>query len=117
MGMFFAPGLAVAQQPFSPEALSASNLTAAQRGQIEAFVNEVVAGLGSGDAVQIMTARRVAQRELARPEVRVPFRLDFASVATPKLAELAKNPNDLAAINAIYILGDMATGESSVALL
>lgn len=115
--MLFTHGVAGAQEPFPQETLSASNLSDAQRGQIEAFMDEVVAGLKSGEAVQIMNARRAAQRELTRPQVRVPFRLDFAAIAAPMLVPLTKDPNDLAAINAVYVLGDIAAGRAAVALL
>lgn len=117
MAIVLAQSVAGAQEPFPAETLSASTLTAEQHQQIEAFLDEVVAGLASGEAVEIMSARRAAQRELTSAAVRVPFRLEFATIAAPKLAPLTKSDNDLVAINAIYVLGDVAAGQTAVTLL
>lgn len=103
---------AIGQTTLDSGAISANPLSAAQADNVSAFVKERVADLRSGDPERVRRARNDLTQPMLEAQASVSLRQTFAQALTgEKLADLAKDKNEVVAINALRIAGEVATPE------
>ncbi|HYE01675.1 MAG TPA: hypothetical protein VD963_00425 [Phycisphaerales bacterium] len=110
-----APAAALAQRDLPPEIVRGSDLSAVQTQQLGAYVAQHAPGL-SGDQVQVKRARLALLAPLKESQVSISFRLAYARALVPVLEPLLKHQNDLVAVNALQIAGELGTPDSPVLL-
>jgi len=102
-----------AAQQGLPDALvtKSAEFSESEKGTIRAYVDEHISGLSSGDALQVKRARNALTEPLLRSTAppSQSFRTEYAAVLLPKLQPLAKDKNDVPAVNAVRIAGVLGT--------
>lgn len=95
-----------------PDPCNVAALSPDQTQQIDLYVSKRIDDLGSDDAMSRERARRELLTPLRRPCISVTFRLGYAKAAQPGLEQLASTSDDEVAINALMVLGELATSSS-----
>lgn len=106
---------ASAQVASIPDAVvtSTTSLTQPQVTQIEQVVREGVADLTSGDPDRVSAARARLLAPLEVAGIGVPFRLAYSNLLCPQLERLVTGDDQQTAMNALRILGELATDRST----
>jgi len=97
-----------AQNALPPEIITASDLSEAQKESLRRFVDLHKAGL-AGEASEVKRARNALIEPLQSNTISVPFRLEYARVLIPLCRPLATGQRELNAINALRLVGELAT--------
>ncbi|QOJ00098.1 MAG: hypothetical protein HRU70_06195 [Phycisphaeraceae bacterium] len=97
-----------------PEVVSSSSVTSSQRDAIREHVSKHLPEIAGGEPDKVRRARAELVGMFFRgDDVSVSFRQAYAAELTgQKLADLARSENDLVAINALRIAGDVASSET-----
>jgi len=106
---------ALAQVASVPDAVitSTSSLTQPQIAQIEEVVRAGVADLTNDDPELVGAARTRLLAPLEKAGIGVPFRLAYSNLLCPQLERLATGGDELTAMNALRLLGELATDRST----
>jgi len=109
--LIFAVALAIALAP-SPSSAQTSSIVpgTSKAGEISDYVSQRLRSLESGDPGPLRKARRELITQLSSPDADSVFRLQFSTALQQAgLDRLASSPDDLVAINAIVVAGELAT--------
>lgn len=108
-------GQAAAQVASVPDAVitSATSLSPAQIAQVQQVVDQDLAELISDNPETASAARNRILAPLEKPGIGVPFRLAYSNQLCPQLERLAVGENEVVAMNALRILGELATDRST----
>lgn len=109
------PSVCFGQQTLPEALLSKGKLSDADQAQVNAFIELHRPNL-SGDPEQIKAARGSLLRPLAG-SVSTDFRVSYANALRPALEPLVTSPKEQVAINALRIMGEVATNASVPVLL
>lgn len=109
---------ASAQTVVIPDAVITSSvpLNRDQTAQIAQLVAESVPDLSSDDPELVGQARNRLLAPLEKAGIGVPFRLAYSNALTPELEPLARDERELTAVNALRILGEIATDRATLAV-
>lgn len=108
--MLAVPGLSSAQpRCISTATAQSASMTEAQKQEIQRCVEQQQAGLASEDPAAIRRARDQLEQPLLESGVSIPFRIEYTRQLLPVLKNLAKNPRDIVAANALHLAGELAT--------
>lgn len=100
----------------SPETATAIALSAEQQAEVARCAQENAANLGSPEHDKRKNARLLLLRPLDNPQVSTAFRINYAKALEATLTTVAENPDDVIAVNALIVAGELST-ESSVGML
>ena len=95
--------------------VESSDVTSGQRDAVKQFIDAHKDGL-KGEATEIRRSRNALLEPLRNPRITVAFRLEYTRQLTPVLRPLVSDVNDVVAVNALRVVGELATA-SSVELL
>lgn len=95
---------------------SATPLNREQTSQISTYIAAHIADLRSDEPERISTARSRLLAPLERRGIGVPFRLAYSNALCPELEPLASAEPEIVAVNALRLLGEVATDRATNSL-
>lgn len=93
------------------EIITANDLSQAQKDRVAEFVNANKAGLRAGP-IEIKRSRNSLLQPFNVRGISVAFRLEYTRQLTPVLRPLISDPDGVIAVNALRIVGELATANS-----
>jgi len=101
-----------AQQPLPANVVQAPALSPDAAKQVADYVADPLKKLESAEFKDIKSARERLLEPLKTSGVSVAFRAEYTRLLLPSLSKLASGPSELNAVNALRIMGEIATSDA-----
>lgn len=92
-----------------PEVISAGSLSEEQRQAIREYPGDAISRLASGDSREVRTARERLLEPLRAGNASLQFKQAYSDAISKGLSDIAAGSQDLAAVNALRVLGELGT--------